>query len=87
MRPSSMRSRMSVISIAQPTGRSALVALPHDPELRAALEALADHRAIALLEDVQRDQLVGERDDAEREEREVGHDAIGHRRLSLCAPA
>ena len=65
----------------------ALVAGPHDPELRAALEALADHRAIALLEDVQRDELVRERDDGEREEREVGHDAIGHPPLSLCVPS
>ena len=78
MRPSSMRSRTSVISIAQPTARTALVVGPHDAELRAALQALADHRAVALLEDVQRHELVGERDDAEREEREVAHDAVGH---------
>ena len=87
MRPSSMRSRTSVISIAQPTGAQALVVGPHDPELRAALQALADHRAIALLEDVQRDELVGERDDAEREEREVAHDAVGHPASSLWVPS
>ena len=64
----------------------ALVARPDDAELRAALQALADHRPIALLEDVQRDELVGECDDAEREEREVPHDAVGHRPLSLRPP-
>jgi hypothetical protein len=56
----------------------ALLARPDDAELRAALQALADHRAVALLEDVQRHHLVRERDDAQREEREVAHDAVGH---------
>jgi hypothetical protein len=63
-----------------------VISIPHDPELSAALEALADHRAIALLEDVQRDELVGERDDGEREEREVGHDAIGHPKVESMRP-
>jgi hypothetical protein len=44
----------------------------------AQLQALGDHRAIARLEDVQRDHLVGERDGAQREEREVAHDSVGH---------
>ena len=44
---------------------------PQDPELALLLQALLDHRAVAILEDVQRHVLGGQRHDAEREEREV----------------
>ena len=48
-----------------------VVGQPHDPELRLLLEAAPDHRLVALLEDVQRDQLARQRDEAQREQREV----------------
>jgi hypothetical protein len=51
---------------------------PHDPELALALQALADHRQVARLEDVQRHELVGQRYEAQREQREVADDAVGH---------
>jgi hypothetical protein len=57
----------------------AVLADPDDAELALALEHLGDHRPVALLEDVQRHVLVGQRDEAEREQREVLHHAIGHR--------
>ena len=56
-----------------------VVAGPDDSELRAALEALPDHRAVALLEDVQGNDLVGQGHDAEGEQREVADDLVGHR--------
>ena len=52
--------------------------LPDDPELRLALEALPDHGLVARLEDVQRDELVGERDDPQWEQREVPDEPIRH---------
>ena len=41
-----------------------VVGEPDDPELRLLLEAARDHRLVALLEDVQRDQLARQRDEA-----------------------
>ena len=35
---------------------------PHNPELAARADALLDHHAVALLEDVQRNLLAGQRD-------------------------
>ena len=49
----------------------AVVGEPDDPELAVALEALADHQLVALLEDVQRDQLMRQQHEAEREQREA----------------
>ena len=51
---------------------------PDDAEFRVALQALGEHRAVARLEDVQRDELVRQRDEAQREDREVADGAIGH---------
>ena len=45
-------------------GLQPVVGRPDDPELAPALQALADHRLVALLEDVQRHELVGQGDDA-----------------------
>ena len=78
MRPSSMRSSTSVISIAQPTGRTPSSPAQTIPNSRSLGQALADHRPVAVLEDVQRHVLVGERDEAEREQREVLRQAVGH---------
>ena len=44
---------------------------PDDAELGLLVQAAPDHRLVALLEDVQRDELGRERDEAEREQREV----------------
>ena len=52
---------------------------PDDPELRVALQQLLEHRLVARLEDVQRDELVGQRDERQREQREVAHRPVGHR--------
>ena len=50
---------------------------PDDPELALLLEHPRHHRLVALLEDVQRDQLAGQRDEAEREQREIAHQRHG----------
>ena len=50
-----------------------------DAELALVLEAEADHQLVALLEDVQRDDLAREQDEAEREQREA-LDRFAHRR-------
>jgi len=44
---------------------------PHDPELGLLVEALPDHRLVALLEDVQRDQLTRKRDEPQWKQRKV----------------
>ena len=75
-----MRSRTSAISIAQPIGRSPSSAAQTIPNSVPSLEALGDHRLVALLEDVQRHELVGQRDETQREEREVAHLVVRHRR-------
>src|SRR5919198_2071612 len=65
----------------------ALVGEPDDPELAPGLQALADHRLVAVLEDVQGDELGRERDDAQGEEREVPRGLSGaHPRCSVGAP-
>ena len=66
-----MRSTTSAISHAQPIGRSPSSAIQTMPNSDALLEAAADHRLVAVLEDVQRDELGGEGHQTEREEREV----------------
>jgi hypothetical protein len=43
-----------------------------------ALETLLDHRLVALLEDVQRDELARKRDGRQQEEREFTDGPIGH---------
>ena len=48
-----------------------VVGEPDDPELRLLLQAARDHRLVALLEDVQRDQLARQGDEPEREQRKV----------------
>ncbi len=60
--------------LAQPVVRE-----PEDPELALALEALVDHRLIALLEDVQRDELAGKRDGREQKQRKFPDGPVGHR--------
>jgi hypothetical protein len=58
----------------------AVVGGPDDPELAPVGQAVGDHGLVALLEDVQRHDLVREGDHAQREEWEVftvlGHGAI-----------
>ena len=70
----------------------AIIGQPDDPELRLALEAFADHRLVALLEDVQRHRFARQHDNPKREQREVldarlrhGHAAsvAGRRALSI----
>ena len=57
----------------------AVIGKPDDTELGLIVEAIVDHPPVALLEDVQWQQLMREKDDAERKERKafeaVGHDA------------
>ena len=79
IRPSSSRSStLRDLHRAADRRGSPSVAGPDDPELALGLQALADHRPVALLEDVQRHDLAGQRDEPEREEREVAHDLAGH---------
>ena len=61
----------------------AVVRQPHDPELLLLLQALVHHRLVALLEDVQRNELAGKRHDRERKQREVANELIRHRHRSL----
>ena len=51
---------------------------PDDAELAVVLEQLVEHDPVALLEDVQRHELVGERDEGEGKQRKVTHGPIGH---------
>ena len=44
---------------------------PDDPELALLSQAVLDHRAVAILEDVQRHALGRQRDDPQREERKA----------------
>ena len=74
-RPSSIRSSTSAISHAQPTGRKPVVGEPDDPELRPCSRHPLDHRAVALLEDVQRDDLRRQGHQTQREEGEIALDA------------
>ena len=60
MRPSGMRSSTSAISHAQPTGAQPVVGRPTRSRTRAPRSRHSrDHRPVALLEDVQRDELGG----------------------------
>ena len=59
--------------VAQP-----VVGDPHDPELALLLEHARDHRLVALLEDVQRDQLGRERHQSQREQRKVANQLHAH---------
>ena len=68
-----MRSSTSAISHAQPIVAQPVVGDPDDPELALLLEHARDHRLVALLEDVQRDQLGRERHQSQREQREVAN--------------
>ena len=67
-----MRSSTSVIS-HRAADRRAAPSSPAQtiPNSRSSLEALGDHRPVARLEDVQRHELVRQRHEPEREEREV----------------
>ena len=65
--------RHRAADVAQP-----VVGEPDDPELALGLQALADHRLVALLEDVQRNQLAGQRDEPQREQRKLARRAFGH---------
>ena len=56
---------------AQPDLLQLVVGEPEDPELALLVEALADHLLVALLEDVQRHELAGQQNEAEREEGEA----------------
>jgi hypothetical protein len=51
-----------------------------EPELLVGIEALADQLLVARLEDVERDALGREQDDAEREEADLRHRPKGTRR-------
>ena len=56
----------------------AVVDEPDDAELGLELQALADHRPVALLEDVQRHRLLRQQHEPEREQREaLAHALIG----------
>ena len=85
MRPSSICSSTCSISHAQPISRSPSSASHRIPNSRSSSDALVHHRLVALLEDVQRDQLVGERDEPEREQREFADDPSGISKSSLGA--
>ena len=56
----------------------AVLRQPDDPELLLVAQALVHHRLVALLEDVQRDQLAGHRDEPEREQRKVAGEPVRH---------
>ena len=43
----------------------------HDPERLAVVEAVADHRLVALLEDVERHELAGQQDQRQLEDRDL----------------
>ena len=66
------RDRGGTADLAQAGARE-----PHDAELASGGEALADHRLVALLEDVKRDELVRQKDEPEREEGKALED-LGH---------
>ena len=55
----------------QPTSLRPSSDEPDDPELALLLEALSDHQLVALLEDVERDELAGQQHEPQREEREA----------------
>ena len=56
-----------------------VVGEPEDAELaRVLIQAVLDHLAVAVLEDVQGDALAGQRDDPEREQREAPDLWLGH---------
>ncbi len=78
MRPSSRRSSTVSTVQAQPIGLSSSSAIHRIPNSRCSSQALLDHRAVAVLEDVQRHVLGGQRHDAEREQREVAVQALRH---------
>ena len=78
MRPSSKRSSTLVTRAEQPTSLRPSSDSQTIPNSLLLVEALADHLLVALLEDVQRHQLVGEQHEAEREQREA-LDGLGHR--------
>ena len=66
-----------------------LVGEPHDPELplgrsELGLQALLDHPAVAVLEDVQRHALAGQRHDPQREQRKAPARWLGHRVEFRC---
>ena len=56
----------------------AVVGEPDDSELPVERQALVHHRLVALLEDVQRDDLFRQRDEPEREQRKVAYEAVRH---------
>jgi hypothetical protein len=65
-----------------------LIGQPEDAERalerpRLGLEAALDHAAIAILEDVQRHALAGQRHDPQREQRKATEGALGHRNPSV----
>ena len=70
-RPSGIRSSTSAISHAQPIGRSPSSASQTIPNSDSSSRQRADHRLVALLEDVQRHQFARQGDEPEREQREV----------------
>ena len=64
--------------LAQP-----VVGEPQDPELALVAQALVHHRLVALLEDVQRDQLARQRDEPQREQRKLADEPVWHAERSL----
>ena len=78
MRPSSKRSSTLVTRAEQPTSLSPSSESQTIPNSLSSLEALADHQLVALLEDVQRHQLVRDQHEAEREKGKA-LDGLGHR--------
>ena len=71
MRPSSMRLQQLGHAGGAADLAQAAVGHPEDPELGLALEALADHQLVALLEDVERDDFLGQENEPQREKRKA----------------
>ena len=81
MRPSSKRSSTLLIRAEQPISLSPSSDSQTIPNSLSSLDALADHQLVALLEDVQRHQLVRDQHEPEREQREA-LDGLRHRDAS-----
>ena len=71
IRPSSNCSSTRVIARGAADVLQLVVGEPEDAELALLVEALADHLLVALLEDVERDQLAGQQHEPEREQRKA----------------
>ena len=77
MRPSSMRSSTRSTTRAA-HGLELVLGEPHDAELAIGAQALLDHLAVAVLEDVQGHALGGQRHHSQGEQRELSVQPIGH---------